>query len=828
VEPAQKRSKVVVVAAVEEEAEQDQSMSESSPYAMTIEQLQQKCAQDQAVYFPHSIHHASQLQDFLMNGYTILNEIWKLTSRLLRKLEDEFEEEDDRGYQVSPRRSTRTEKKRATSSSTHMAECVEMHKMIYDLCILPESAFFEAQLYELYSSYLKTFLLQQVLPLLKSRHDNARLTAFVHIWSRYKQVLVSFCAKIFSYLERFYVSTSGKRSLRDEGSYQFKEHIFLALKDGLRLIILENIKNDRMGHSVDRYLLRDALNVFVDMGLGGMSTFETEFECYAIQETKEFYHQVSAVWVSEYSLTEYMIKIEYVLQEETKRLNQIFLPSVSANLQRICYFELLKDKIGIFMDMNGANIEALINNEKTDDISRLYRLMSHIDGELEPLSDLLTRYVIRIGGEIFTKCQDQVARLDCTAKAIKALMDSYVIEILDFYYKVDSLVVGPFKADPIFLKALSQGFKEFVDKSFSTISTSKVKVAQLLSFYCDDLLRKKEERLEDRIERVVKFVQFSNDQDLFFEEYRKQFAQRLLSSSSFSGTEERGVISKLKAQFRGVGDVYKLEKMLSDKELASEMKLSFEQYVEGKELTVPYDLSVSVLTTGSWPITVQPPIRLPKDLLDAQNVFVEFYNSKFSKRSLKWAYSKGFIQLEGLYSSGKKLFELSTHQTCVLLMYNRANEFSVAEMMEETGIPLDEIQNTVVSLSTKSCKVLSLTKGDKSKSKPTPDTTFSLNEDFEHKLHKIKIPTVRITDEEVQTSQITVSQDRVCILDAAIVRTMKTRKVITMNQLITEIISQVKARFNAETKQIKKRIESLMEREYMQRSSDGQTLEYLA
>jgi len=161
-------------------------------------------------------------------------------------------------------------------------------------------------------------------------------------------------------------------------------------------------------------------------------------------------------------------------------------------------------------------------------------------------------------------------------------------------------------------------------------------------------------------------------------------------------------------------------------------------------------------------------------------------------------------------------------------MYNRANEFSVAEMMEETGIPLDEIQNTVVSLSTKSCKVLSLTKGDKSKSKPTPDTTFSLNEDFEHKLHKIKIPTVRITDEEVQTSQITVSQDRVCILDAAIVRTMKTRKVITMNQLITEIISQVKARFNAETKQIKKRIESLMEREYMQRSSDGQTLEYLA
>ena len=115
---------------MEEEAEQDQSMSESSPYAMTIEQLQQKCAQDQAIYFPHSIHHASQLQDFLMNGYTILNEIWKLTSRLLRKLEDEFEEEDDRGYQVSPRRSTRTEKKRATSSSTHMAECVEMHKYV--------------------------------------------------------------------------------------------------------------------------------------------------------------------------------------------------------------------------------------------------------------------------------------------------------------------------------------------------------------------------------------------------------------------------------------------------------------------------------------------------------------------------------------------------------------------------------------------------------------------------------------------------------------------------------------------------------------------------
>ncbi len=80
----------------------------------------------------------------------------------------------------------------------------------------------------------------------------------------------------------------------------------------------------------------------------------------------------------------------------------------------------------------------------------------------------------------------------------------------------------------------------------------------------------------------------------------------------------------------------------------------------------------------------------------------------------------------------------------------------------------------------------------------------------------------------MQTSQETVSQDRICIVDAAIVRTMKARKTIAMNQLISEVIGQMKSRFSTDSKLIKKRIESLMEREYIQRSSDGQTLEYNA
>jgi len=79
----------------------------------------------------------------------------------------------------------------------------------------------------------------------------------------------------------------------------------------------------------------------------------------------------------------------------------------------------------------------------------------------------------------------------------------------------------------------------------------------------------------------------------------------------------------------------------------------------------------------------------------------------------------------------------------------------------------------------------------------------------------------------VQKTKEEVFRDRQYEVDAIIVRLMKARKKLTHNQLMGEIFSQLK--FSATMSDIKKRIESLIERDYLERDKDDNaSYNYLA
>jgi len=74
---------------------------------------------------------------------------------------------------------------------------------------------------------------------------------------------------------------------------------------------------------------------------------------------------------------------------------------------------------------------------------------------------------------------------------------------------------------------------------------------------------------------------------------------------------------------------------------------------------------------------------------------------------------------------------------------------------------------------------------------------------------------------------VQVLQDRQYQIDAAIVRIMKTRKSLSHKLLIQELINMLK--FNIKASDLKKRIESLIDREYLERDKDEPTVyNYLA
>jgi len=77
--------------------------------------------------------------------------------------------------------------------------------------------------------------------------------------------------------------------------------------------------------------------------------------------------------------------------------------------------------------------------------------------------------------------------------------------------------------------------------------------------------------------------------------------------------------------------------------------------------------------------------------------------------------------------------------------------------------------------------------------------------------------------EESKKTNDSIEEDRKYTLDAAIVRIMKARKEMTYEQLKTATIEAVKSHFSPQVETIKKRIDYLVEQEYLERSATDRT-----
>lgn len=107
---------------------------------------------------------------------------------------------------------------------------------------------------------------------------------------------------------------------------------------------------------------------------------------------------------------------------------------------------------------------------------------------------------------------------------------------------------------------------------------------------------------------------------------------------------------------------------------------------------------------------------------------------------------------------------------------------------------------------------------------------FHFNGEFRDPLMRIKIPTIQAVKEvraEADATREKIMQDRQYQIDAAIVRIMKSRKTLAHTQLMSELLGQL--RFPGVPADCKKRIDSLIDRDYLERDeADPSVYNYLA
>ncbi|KAH9749455.1 Cullin-4 [Citrus sinensis] len=444
----------------------------------------------------------------------------------------------------------------------------------------------------------------------------------------------------------------------------------------------------------------------------------------------------------------------------------------------------------------------LMDGHRTEDLQRMYSLFSRVNA-LESLRQALAMYIRRTGhGIVMDEEKDK----------------DMVSSLLEFKASLDTIWEQSFSKNEAFCNTIKDAFEYL-------INLRQNRPAELIAKFLDEKLRAgnkgtSEEELEGTLDKVLVLFRFIQGKDVFEAFYKKDLAKRLLLGKSASIDAEKSMISKLKTEC-GSQFTNKLEGMFKDIELSKEINESFKQSSQARtKLPSGIEMSVHVLTTGYWPTYPPMDVRLPHELNVYQDIFKEFYLSKYSGRRLMWQNSLGHCVLKAEFPKGKKELAVSLFQTVVLMLFNDAQKLSFQDIKDATGIEDKELRRTLQSLA---CG--KLPKGRDVED----DDSFVFNEGFTAPLYRIKVNAIQMkeTVEENTSTTERVFQDRQYQVDAAIVRIMKTRKVLSHTLLITELFQQLK--FPIKPADLKKRIESLIDREYLERDKNNpQIYNYLA
>jgi hypothetical protein len=230
--------------------------------------------------------------------------------------------------------------------------------------------------------------------------------------------------------------------------------------------------------------------------------------------------------------------------------------------------------------------------------------------------------------------------------------------------------------------------------------------------------------------------------------------------------------------------------------------------------------NVRILTKAFWPSAREIPCHIPKEILDFQKDYEGFYSETFSGRKLDWVLRLGSVDMEACFFPyenktlpKKYLITMNSYQSFVLLLFNKRDSCSFSSLLHETGLPEKELKRILDSFTLhKKFALLQKEEGE--------EEQYRINESFTNSLKRIKLPFLSFENEKKNTlseeSRVISEVERNFAIDASLVRIMKMRKCLSHIELVEEVNKQI-TMFRPSMKNIKTRIESLIDREFLLR-----------
>lgn len=306
--------------------------------------------------------------------------------------------------------------------------------------------------------------------------------------------------------------------------------------------------------------------------------------------------------------------------------------------------------------------------------------------------------------------------------------------------------------------------------------------------YCDSLLKKSQKgisegEIDDKLNSSITVFKYLDDKDVFQKFYQRNLGKRLIHQQSHSMDLEEAMINRLK-QACGYEFTNKFHRMFTDISLAEDLNTKFTTYLKQTKNVLGINYFIRVLQQGAWPLNQQSTMTLnvPAELEKTVSMYEAFYSQQFNGRKLTWLHylSNGDIRIG--YLSKSYIVNMTTFQMSLLLLFEKSDSLSYKELQETTNISPEQFPRHLQSLL--DAKLLNSNTESLSN-----NSVVSLNMKYSNKRTKFRIAGIvqRETPQEVEQAHQAVDEDRKMYLQAAIVRIMKSRKVLKHNALIQEV-----------------------------------------
>ncbi|KIM39866.1 hypothetical protein M413DRAFT_19621 [Hebeloma cylindrosporum] len=728
----------------------------------------------------------------------------------------------------------------------------ENHRFAYNMVLYKHGDMLYKGVKSLVTENLDTLARDKILPAfptgttdvsVQNNEEEVLLKALTDVWDDHRSNMVRL-GQILKYMDRSYTQTANVPATQQMGLELFLEHIIKPpIKDHIIDAILSQVQHERDGQVIHRSTVKACTDVFLTLerDKAGTTVYKCDFEPIFLKKSETFFSKEGKELVASLNTPEFLRVVEERFNTEESRTHHYLSSQTTYPLLQILKDNLLTPHLGTVIDNEHSGLDFMMDNNQLDHLSRLFRLCQMVPSGLPCLRTSLKNSIVKRGKEINQRSLgDEFLDADGGDKEVEAASKkdakgkaggiqpaiNWVQDILNLKDKLDTLWKSSFQQSRDVEITLNEAFETFVNQN--------EKCSEFISLFIDDHLKrglkgKTETEVDAILDKTITIFRFITEKDVFERYYKGHLAKRLLLGRSVSDDAERGMLAKLKVE-SGVQFTQKMEGMFNDMKISAETTKDYHDYLS-KTTAPDIELNITIMTSNAWPMTHSlSKCTLPTEMSKACKSFEQFYLSRHQGRCLTWQLSLGNADVIVRFKTRTHELNVSTFALVILLLFENLGDddfLSYSDIRQATIIDEVELKRHLQSLACAKYKIL---KKHPHGREINVDDTFSFNHDFSCPMKKVKIQTISSkveSSEERKETLDRIDEERKHQMEACIVRIMKDRKHMKHNDLIHEVTQQLTSKFLPEPLDIKRRIEHLIEREYLERCEDRKSYNYL-